>query len=371
MASNTTSTPSATDRLLWWLATAEPELIRNCVVDGNRYRIVGCSVLATALFATLAWSYFFSTAVQNPIAYLLLGLFMGFVIVTIDRTLIKGINKNGKNQLGALLFRGFLAIAIGTFMAQPAVLYLFDKEVQLQASLDNEARRQTQLKAVEVVFAGKKAELLAAQNSIEQRLSNQKLLVEAARQNFLAETDGSGGSGKVGISTIALAKKREFEKLEAEYSTLSLKLKPQQDSLLRQLGGIADSIKTRQLQFATLLNNGFLTRIEALDNLVRSNPALAFRYYLIVALLMLIELMPVIAKTLLPTGSYDHHVRLQEAFEQQQWEERLDRDTALNKHFDQAARADGQLATTQFFEETAQRRQSKMKTDVNAWNQGG
>ena len=30
---------------------------------------------------------------------------------------------------------------------------------------------------------------------------------------------------------------------------------------------------------------------------------------------MLIELMPVIAKTLLPTGTYDEHARLREAYE--------------------------------------------------------
>jgi hypothetical protein len=369
MFSKTTFTPSATDRMLWWLATAEPELISPCVVDGNRYRIVGCSVLATALFATLAWAYFFSTAVDNPLIYLPLGLFMGFVIVTIDRTLIKGINKNGKNQIGALLFRALLAITIGAFMAQPAVLYLFDKEVQLQASLDNETRKQTQLKAVEALYAGKKAELQLAQTGLTRRLVDQKALVEAARQNFLAETDGSGGSGKVGISIIALAKKREFDKLDAEYQTLSQQLKPQQDSLQRQLSGIADSVAAKQVQFAALLNNGFLTRIEALQHLVSSNNALAFRYYLIVAILMLIELMPVIAKTLLPAGSYDHHVRLQEAHEQQQWEQQIDRETALNAHFDKVARADGELATAQFFEDNAERRRSKMNANGEAWQQ--
>src|SRR6187549_1710897 len=114
--------PSQTDTILWWLATAEKELIQDCVVDRNRYRIVGLSVLGTWLFATLAWTYFFSTAVDNPLMCLSLGLFMGFIILTIDRTLIKGINKSHKNKVTPLLFRGLLAITIGTFMAQPAVL---------------------------------------------------------------------------------------------------------------------------------------------------------------------------------------------------------------------------------------------------------
>src|SRR5690349_22660223 len=95
--------PTQTDELLWWLATAEKELIHDCVVDRNRYRIVGLSVLATWLFATLAWTYFFSTAVDSLFMYVPLGIFMGFIILTIDRTLIKGINKSNKNKITPLL----------------------------------------------------------------------------------------------------------------------------------------------------------------------------------------------------------------------------------------------------------------------------
>ena len=76
--------PTQTDELLWWLATAEKELIKDCVVDRNRYRIVGMSVLATWIFATLAWTYFFSTVIDNVFLYVGSGVFMGFVILSIN-----------------------------------------------------------------------------------------------------------------------------------------------------------------------------------------------------------------------------------------------------------------------------------------------
>src|SRR3954451_4034328 len=78
---------------LWWLSTAEKELLVDCVVDRNRFRIIGMTVLATWAFATLAWTYFFTTVTGNTWLALPLGLFMGFIILTIDRALIKGINK--------------------------------------------------------------------------------------------------------------------------------------------------------------------------------------------------------------------------------------------------------------------------------------
>lgn len=39
--------PTRFTRFLWWLSTAEPEILIDCVVDRNRYAIVGMTVLGT------------------------------------------------------------------------------------------------------------------------------------------------------------------------------------------------------------------------------------------------------------------------------------------------------------------------------------
>ncbi len=122
-------TPSAFTEFLWWLSTAEKELLVDCVIDRNRYKIIGTTVLATWSFATLAWTYFFSTVTTNVLVYVILGAIMGLIILTIDRALIKGITSSNKNKIFPLVFRGVLAITLGMFMAQPALLFLFDKEI--------------------------------------------------------------------------------------------------------------------------------------------------------------------------------------------------------------------------------------------------
>src|SRR5919107_758537 len=109
-------TPIWWDRFLWWLSTAEKELLVDCVVDRNRYRIIGTTVLGTWAFATLAWSYFWSTVTNNWLLSFGLGLFMGFIILTIDRALIKGINKFNKTKAAPLILRSVLALTLGTFM---------------------------------------------------------------------------------------------------------------------------------------------------------------------------------------------------------------------------------------------------------------
>jgi uncharacterized membrane protein len=76
-------TPSAFIEFLWWLSTAEKELLIDCVVDRNKYKIIGTTVLATWAFATLAWTYFFFTVTTNVFAYIILGVVMGLIILTI------------------------------------------------------------------------------------------------------------------------------------------------------------------------------------------------------------------------------------------------------------------------------------------------
>jgi len=49
-----TYTPNRFTSFLWWLFTAEKELLSYAVVDRNRHKIIGMTVLATWAFATLA-----------------------------------------------------------------------------------------------------------------------------------------------------------------------------------------------------------------------------------------------------------------------------------------------------------------------------
>ena len=50
--------------------------------------------------------------------------------------------------------------------------------------------------------------------------------VAAARQAYVQEIDGTGGSGKVGIKNIAIAKKNEYERLDEDYRLLSALKQP-------------------------------------------------------------------------------------------------------------------------------------------------
>ena len=362
-------TPTQFTEFLWWLSTAEKEILVDSVVDRNRYRIIGMTVLATWAFASFTWIYFFSTIVDSVLLYMALGLFMGFIILTIDRALIKGITKFNKQKFAPLLFRGILAITIGTFMAQPAVLYMFDKEIKLQTSLDNEKKKMLKQQELVTLFKIPKEALLNQKADLKTELDLKYVAVSKARENFLAETDGSGGSGKIGIKDIAIAKRNEYQKLDGEYQILLKESQPKLDSNNAALKDIDNKIKAEEANFILYLNNGFLTRVEALTNLLKDNAALQFRYYLIVFILMLIELMPVIAKTILPSGSYDEKVMLREEMEIDIAHSNIRKEQQLKERYNQMAFDNDAEAITAFFSLTKDDRNEMMKTFSKKWKE--
>jgi hypothetical protein len=361
--------PGQFTEFLWWLATAEKEILVDSVVDRNRYRIIGMTVLATWAFASFTWTYFFSTFTDSVYMAVGLGLFMGFIILTIDRALIKGITRFNKRKFAPLLFRGLLAVTIGTFMAQPAVLYMFDKEIKLQTSLDNEKKKMLKQQELLALYAAPKETLTKKNAALRTELDLKYEAVHQARNNFLAETDGSGGSGKVGIKDIAMAKRSEYHKLDLEYQALLKNYQPQLDSNEAALKEIEHKIKAGEAEFLLYLNNGFLTRVEALANLLKNHPALQFRYYLIVFILMLIELMPVIAKTILPSGSYDEKAMLREEMEIDIARSNMRKEQQLKELYNQMAFENDAEAITAFFALTKDDRNDKMRSFSKKWKE--
>jgi hypothetical protein len=361
--------PSRWTRFLWWLSTAEEELLQDCVVDRNRYAIVGMTVLGTWSFATLAWTYFFSTVVANVWIAVLLGIFMGGMILTIDRALIKGISKSNKKRWVPLAFRGILALVIGLFMAQPALLYLFNKEIHVQISLDNEQRKKDKRQKQDSVFYAERTILEQQKNKIQGELNTRYAEVAAARDAFIAETDGTGGSKKIGLKDIAQAKQKTYEKLDADYQQKETGTGPQLQRIDGSIAAIDAAIQKEQASFETLLNDGFITRIEALNHLVQQNTSVAFRYYLLVAILLLIELMPVISKTMLPEGSYDEKALLRENIEKELNRSNHRRELALKELYNETAFEQDTVFIKDFFAQTEQERKEKMMADLKTWKE--
>lgn len=361
--------PSAINHFLWWLSTADRELVTDSATDRSRFSIIGLCVLCTWVFASIAWTYFFSTITYQWYIILAGGLLMGFIILCIDRALIKGINKYNKNKLLPLAFRAALALTIGTFMAQPALLYMFRKEIKLQVATNNEKKTITNNQLLDSLYKKQKDELVQSKAAIQKQLDDKYADVSTARNNFLAETDGSGGSGKVGIKDIAIAKRNEYQKLDADYKVLQAAEQPALAALDYQLKALDVKMIQDREAFASQFNEGFLTQAEALSQLIESNTALRFRYYLLITILVLIELMPVIAKLVIPSNVYDEKLALREQMEKEVAASNAKKEQELKELYNKLAAENDKAAIEKFFAITQLYREEKLHSFAQKWKE--
>lgn len=250
--------------VLWWFSTAIKELIQDCTVDRNRYKIVGSAMLFTWLYATLAWGYFWSTNSDSPFLYVTLGIFMGAFVLSIDRVLISSINKK-KNNIIAIGLRIVMALCIGAFLAQPIILFIFSSDVEREVPILLDKKLAEKKVEVEQVYQSRKDELLADKKWIEDELKEKSDLAIEKQNDYLKEIDGTGGSGKYGIAGIAQAKKNSFTIVQNDLEKTQKSTKGELEKITKELDEINTKVTKSVADFEkTLDGKGFLIKKEAL-----------------------------------------------------------------------------------------------------------
>lgn len=303
--------------VLWWFSTAIKELIADCTVDRNRYKILGSAMLFTWLYATLAWGYFWSTNSDSPFLFVTLGIFMGGFVLSIDRVLVSSINKKRTNIV-AIGLRVIMALCIGAFLAQPIILFIFSSDVDREIPILLDKKLAEKKIEVEQVYQSRKEELLANKKKLEEELKEKSDLAIEKQNDYLKEIDGTGGSGKFGIAGIAKAKQNGYMIAKDASDKAQKDSKSELEKITKELDEINAKVTKSVADFEkTLDGKGFLIKKEALQSLFDKDKThgLQNQYYLLMVILTLFELIPIISKLFMTSGAYDTKVALREDFE--------------------------------------------------------
>lgn len=360
--------PDGMTRFLWWLAAADADVLQECKTEKERYRIIGVSVLVTWMFATLSWGYFFSTIVNDDMIVAGLALFFGFAILSVDRTLIAAMSRtNGGIKVMPVIFRLVLAVTIGLFISQPVVLMLFKKDIDTQLELGKQAKLDAYRAQLVKLNAGQMATLQQSLDQGRQQLAQKTAEMKVYKDSYIKETDGTGGSGRIGESDIARVKKSAYLKSEEELQAMQRAWEPQQQQLQAQIARMHTVDSLKETVYVSTLTNGFLAQIEALNELTETHPPVKQRYRLIVFIITLIEVMPLLSKILMPKGEYDE--KLAAATAQGVTSAQLQTDTGkeLMEHYQAAALAADKETVDHLFESTRDLRREQAEALVKEW----
>ena len=138
---------------------------------------------------------------------------------------------------------------------------------------------------------------------------------------------------------------------------------------LAQEKKIENNIQAHISEFETGLSDGFLTRIETLDDLMLTHPPVKYRYRLVIMIIMLIELMPLLTKLMMPSGLYEEKVEDAMLQKKLAWQnERAAFHEVEKMFYEKALASDKQLQNEVMAEIDAYRRK-EAENYFNQWKQ--
>lgn len=328
---------------LWSLAGYEPAILKTCKVDQFHVNIISVMLIIVGIYATLAWTFFFSSVTDIlPIA-LVGGIFMGIFIVCFDRALIASLS-SGNASFFSLAFRFCLALLLGIFLSQPMIHKIYEPEIKREAQILMDQKVLERKAELEKLYTSEVESLQDEKNAMEEQLAAKLLALNEAEADFKAEMDGSGGTERYGYSTVAKQKQTILLRHQKEYNALQTDLHPQIAELNTKIKSFEEKVTEETANYqAGNKTFGTLLQAEALKSLMSKDESNTLRnhFYLLSLILILIELSALIAKLIFKTNSYSSKIRYAEMrevkaieVEKELLEGKLEKYKALTSHND-------------------------------------
>lgn len=278
-----------------------------CLLTGDRYSCLEGDtpaskkkVVALALamlVPTLIWTangFLLSHVVLQAglLSAVITALACGVIIFLTEKLIVMA---NGNWMLTALrIFIGFGIALLGS-IAIDEVVFKDDIDIQVQV-----------LKEKAIEEAKKRAEEYHARtnnlNQLEEQIRVANNEFNIAERGAIAESDGSSGTGNVGIGAVARLKNQKA--LERKADLLLLQNKQSQFELEKK-AIVEESAKKAEDSFK---ENGLLTRVKALFELVEADKYMKLVYWLLTIVLFFFEFLVVILKLTWRKTNYERRL---------------------------------------------------------------
>lgn len=308
---------------------------KDCETEHSKYVGIGAAVFLTGVLAAVASTYAFSTVFDSFRLSVAFGIFWGLMIFNLDRYLVLSIrnkppveNQAWRERLkhwgGVLLValpRVLLAALLAVVITKPLELLIFKEEIALEMpSLQVDQAKQFQRELETEVGAGAGTTLASRikklqdeNKEIEKQIAAKQEEQQAARQAAVDEALGlatlPAGEGRVFElkKKIADAKEREAEDF----------IKPKQELLrmnnehIKTLSQQQQTVE-QQAQQLSVNTNGLATQLQAFSRLTQKNPIIRQADWVIMAIILILEIAPILTKFYAKYGPYDKLLDLTE-----------------------------------------------------------
>lgn len=367
--------PKSDTNFLWWCAGAHQKLLKQFPSEHAKYSGLGGVLLATFVLAVLSAGYAIYSVFGNITWTIGFAIIWGLIIFNFDRFLVSTMRKYGlskRKQIWMAVPRLALAILIGITIARPLELKVFEKEINTQVveNLHYKMQKNDSLLAIETAALNKKAQ------EERNRLSTRKLQIEDSlsqlRASYIAEADGTGGSGQRGIQDLTRLKLNAYTAASQQYGPeleALTKSIAYQDSLLNN-SLLLEQKKRKDFEAASAANIGFLEQNKALGDLTEKESSVFWSSLLISLLIILIEIGPVLSKLIMPVGPYDIALAQEELTAMAAAENEMRKDKELTSEKKRAFYQKQKEVSDQLVEQMSVLQKKHIDQELDKWERG-
>lgn len=324
-------------RLLFYSAGVDQQLLKHCPnYDRVKYQGIGGTVLVTAVLAFVSGSYALYTvfAEESPshatgIDYywfffsMIGGLLWSLIIYNLDRFIVStsgagdGTDAITWGEVFKAIPRFLMACLIGFVISKPLEIRIMKTEIDAQLMIEHRAemeKRQTKARLFqeqsEVDFGKVKNELVKQKYEFEKELAKYKQDFDLAELDYRKEIDAGGGASRGrGDGPVAQAKLKVAEQRKADFAAQSERIQPKIDDLSLRIKQKEDEVDKARTQYEenykgieseVAKKNGLIKKIQI------AHDVSPYASYLLSAMLIFIEVSPLIFKMMLSFSAIDY-----------------------------------------------------------------
>ncbi|QHL87846.1 DUF4407 domain-containing protein [Nibribacter ruber] len=291
----------------WWCAGADDHILAQCPKSEHiKFGGIGATVLFTGILAALSGGYALYTVFDSVPFAVAFGFLWGAVIFNLDRFIVSTLRKEGKfgREFLQVLPRILLALVLAIVISKPLELRIFQKEIdsvlmEKKAELALEHQKLVNKQFTETDSVRKDIDRLKTE------IATKSAQRDTLYTQMSAESDGTGGTKKIGRGPIYTEKKAQHDKIDLELK----QLQEQTNQLIAERQKRIDTLTAQRdksiAQGKERFDDygGLMARIEAMEKL----PLLPSLF--ITLLFICLETAPIFSKLISKRGPYDDLLR--------------------------------------------------------------
>lgn len=353
---------------------ADKEILDQCTIqEKNKFIGIGSTLILTAILASLSGGYAINSTFKSIPISILIGIFWGIVIFSLDRYIVTSIDKKGVwwNQLLTAFPRLLMAFVLAITISKPLELRLFqdavnksmreisdasisgcerdwnterDKLAKRKSELENERKQKTEeiynKDGIYNDFVIKQGDFKSINNEKQTSISqNNPIIIRGTSYPIIGyREDGSAIKTMKRTATsinalkenknlkqIIIDNNSKISQIEIEKSerrkTLKTQVETTEKQYAKQINGVQQQIDDHNAK-----RSGFIAdctsssknakdlpaQLQALSKLTKENESIAWASLLITLLFVILETAPVVVKLLSSKGTYEEILEAKE-----------------------------------------------------------